>query len=416
MDISSRYLSLLKRPSLRWPLYCWQFLRSIRRVGKAAELLSFARWEIGHRVGFYRVSNQYVSFTNAPYLRLTNQPVTPHQPSLDGPFLRGQGLCFSPVPIDWKFCLTMTDGTVWGSCFSSLNQLVYSEDESESSVIVYTFERPIMSLFINSRDALFVCSDGRLFKSTDRGCSFQVILRLSTPISYFLFNGGMTELPDQTLLLGEYGSIWHGRTWQNMAYVYQSRDGGETWQTADFLRRQGVNKHVHIVRYSPLLNAVFLTDGDNKKQLWINPTLTHFDQRATKSVAGWNLLNQRHHKLGGYTSIAETDEAIIFGSDYLGGTNFMVRTTNGRQFEKLVLPDPYRRSPIMHMVSRQTQAGVEIWAASYSCLAGNTRSLLMYSQNSGRSWSKVIDFDGKHHEVRIAGYLSSDSWIRCTCR
>jgi len=241
-----------------------------------------------------------------------------------------------------------------------------------------------------------------------------VVLRLSTPISYFLFNNGMTELPDQTLLLGEYGSIWHGRAWQNMAYVYHSSDGGETWQAADFLQRQGVNKHVHVVQYSALFNTVFLTDGDNRKQLWINSSLTHFDRQATKTGEGWTLLNRHHYQLGGYTSMAETGSAVLFGSDYLGGTNFVVHTTDGKNFEKLVLPDPYRRSPIMHMVTRQTQAGYEIWAASYSCLAGETRSLLMYSRDSGRSWSKVVDFDGKYHEVRIVSSSSDTLYISIT--
>lgn len=401
MDISSRYLSRLKRPSLRWPAYFWQFLQAISWVGKGRELISFVCWEISHQCQAYRITDRYVQFTDTPYLSMTTEPDPLMKCSLADPFLAGQGLHFSPVAVDWKFCVATADGIIWGSCFSKPCLLYYSEDQSASAVLVYEFERPITSFFISQRNDLFVCSDGRIFKSSDRGRTFRVVLRLSTPISYFLFNNGMTELPDQTLLIGEYGSIWHGRAWQNLAYLYHSTDDGQTWQTADFLLRQGVNKHIHLVQYCALLNAIFLTDGDNKKQIWINNTLSAFNQQVVGWSAGWRLINRHHHQTGGYTSMAETENAVLFGSDYLGGTNFIIKTTDGKQFEKLVLPDPYRRSPVMNMVSRQRKSGTEIWAVSYSCLSGNTRSLLMYSPDSGRSWTRVIDFDGKYNEIRI---------------
>lgn len=100
--------------------------------------------------------------------------------------------------------------------------------------------------------------------------------------------------------------------------------------------------------------------------------------------------------------MAETDEAVLFGSDYLGGTNFIVRTSDGKRFQKLVLPDPYRRSPVMNMRARKAQAGHEIWATSYSCLSGEAKSILMCTNDSGKSWARVIEFDGTKHEVRLA--------------
>ena len=187
--------------------------------------------------------------------------------------------------------------------------------------------------------------------------------------------------------------------------------------TSDFLLRQGVNKHIHLVQYSPLLNALFLTDGDNKKQAWINTALSHFDSPSTTKNDGWNLLNRYHHQTGGYTSMAETDEAVLFGSDYLGGTNFMVRTEDGHRLERFVLPDPYRRSPIMNMVSRQTTTGTEIWAMSYSCLSTKDKSLLMYTRDSGKTWVRVLEFDGTRNEVRLASssrYPSDTLYISIT--
>lgn len=99
--------------------------------------------------------------------------------------------------------------------------------------------------------------------------------------------------------------------------------------------------------------------------------------------------------------MAETDTNVLFGSDYLGGTNFIVSTSDGKKFDKLVLPDPYRRSPVMNMITRKSSTGKEIWASSYSCLAGDAKSLLMCTKDSGKSWAKVIDFAGTQNEIRI---------------
>ena len=394
MDISSRYFTRLKSPSLYWPVHLWHFLEAIRRVGKQRELLSFALWEVIHRLHLYQFRKQYLKFTGAPYQVLTGDSDWTDQQVI-------ANLSFRPVAVDWKYCIETPDGLLWGSCFSDPNALCRSDDQSQSVRLLYRFTRPITSLFISSQHTIFVCSDGAIYRSDDLGYSFSVVMRLSTPISYFLFNNGMTELPDSTLLIGEYGSIWHGRAWQNLAYLYYSTDGGLTWHTSDFLLRQGVNKHVHLVRYSAVLNALFLTDGDNKKQAWINTELSHFDSQSTTRNNGWRLLNHYHHQTGGYMSMAETNEAVLFGSDYLGGTNFMVRTEAGRHFERFVLPDPYRRSPIMNMVSRQTATGTEIWAISYSCLSTNDKSLLMYTRDSGKTWLRVLEFDGTKNEVRL---------------
>ncbi|MBC3784116.1 WD40/YVTN/BNR-like repeat-containing protein [Spirosoma utsteinense] len=405
MDVSSKYFSLLKRPSLHWPKYVWYFLIDIYRVGKLRELCSFALWEINHKLRVYQFAKQYISFTDNNYLSLTSEDGMGswHRNEADTPsFLCDQGFHFQPVVVDWKYCVQTRDSLLWGCRFSSLTVLCCSHDQSQSAIRVYTFDHPITSLFLSSQDTLFVCANGVIYKSEDRGASFRLVLQLSTRISYFLFNNGMTELPDQRLMIGEYGSIWHGQTWENLAFLYYSSDGGNTWTTADFLKQQGVNKHIHLVKYCARLNAVLLTDGDNKKQVWINSALTHFDKQAGRRKDGWQLITKHHHQTGGYTSMAETAENTLLGSDYLGGTNFIVSTADGKQFRKLVLPDPYRRSPVMNMVIRQSSSGEEVWASSYSCLSNKAKSLLMCTTDSGNSWARIIEFDGTKHEVRIA--------------
>ncbi|GAB3805205.1 hypothetical protein GCM10028819_38050 [Spirosoma humi] len=402
MDVSSKYFTQFSQRNPYRIKFLWAFLLDIKRVGKVRELISFLLWELTHKLCFYQAGNKYVQFTNDACLRISNAGAWLAEEAVTNSFLAAQGLNFQLVAVDWKYCVERADGLLWGCCYENLTKLYRSDDQSKSAVCVYTFENPITSIFLSEYNGLFVCSNGVVYKSTNNGKSFARALQLSTPISYFLFNNGMTELPDQTLIIGEYGSLWHGKSWQNLAFLYHSSDGGETWHTSDFLIRQGVNKHVHVVKYSAHLQSIVLTDGDNKKQVWQNTTLSHFNCEATKQKAGWQLINKHHHQTGGYLSMAETDEAVLFGSDYLGGTNFIVKTLDGKRFDKLVLPDPYRRSPIMNMITRKAKAGNEIWATSYSCLSGEAKSLLMCTNDSGKSWVRVIEFDGAKHEVRLA--------------
>ncbi len=248
MDVSSKYFSVLSSPSPYIIKYVWRFLLDIHRVGKLRELISFVLWEINHRLRIYHFGSQYVKFTANPGLSITNEGGSLPENVIISSFLTGQGLCFQPVSVDWKYCAQTADGVLWGCCYTNLKALYYSDDQSRSAVLVHEFAHPITSLFISRQNVLFICTNGVVYKSDNRANSFKVVLPLSSPISYFLFNNGMTELPDHTLMIGEYGSIWHWKTWQNLAFLYYSSDGGDTWSTADFLLRQGVNKHIHLVK------------------------------------------------------------------------------------------------------------------------------------------------------------------------
>jgi len=205
----------------------------------------------------------------------------------------------------------------------------------------------------------------------------------------------MTETPDMTLLIGEYGNVWEKRGWRKLAYLYSSSDGGETWERSDFLITQGINKHVHLVKYSRLFDRVLMADGDNKKKLWVSePVNSSFSINSNR----WKPVNKFHIQMGGYTSIVESDGKILFGTDYQGGTNFIVETTDCKKFTKRIVPDPYRRSPIDNMAQRKSKKGNEVWAnLPYS--TANTKCLLMYTDDGGESWNKVIEYNRATHKV-----------------
>ena len=263
-------------------------------------------------------------------------------------------------------------------------------------MLIKEFPKSIVSLFISSQQTIFVCVNGSVYKSLDSGSLFKKSLDLSSSESYFRRNYGMTETPDKTLLIGEYGNVWNQRTWRNLAYLYFSSDNGETWELSDFLLKQGANKHVHLVWYSKLLNKLIVTDGDNKKRLWVSDSLNSIELNDPQ----WKLVNKFHIQMGGHTAIVESDGKILFGTDYMGGTNFLIESTDCEKFSKKIVPDPYRKSPIMQLLQRRSKKGIEIWALLPFC-ASNSRCLLMYTVDNGKSWNKVIEYSGITHGVQL---------------
>ncbi|WP_128543388.1 exo-alpha-sialidase [Larkinella soli] len=377
---------------------------NVYRTGKLIELISFMIWELQHFFGLIEKDN-YLKFTGSPYYRLKKGKIE----GLQAVDAAGEGnrpaFTLKPTDTAWKLCFISVDQTYWGTVHGQDNILVFSRDQGRTLEPAHVFNHPITSLFISRKNHLFVCSDGGLWRS-ETGTEFKPVLSFTTRISYFLFNNGMTELPDGTLLIGEYGSLWLGKAWKNLAYLYSSDSDGREWKKNDFLIRYGVNKHIHIVKYSPLLKAVVLTDGDNKKRIWLNRSLQDFGILGKTRESGWNLLHSFHIQTGGYTSMVEAGNTVLLGSDYLGGTNFLMSTVDGLNYRRQVIPDPYRRCPLINMVTRKTAGGTETWALLHCSISSGTRCLLMVSSDEGRTWKRVLDYDGKKAEVRLVS--SSD--------
>jgi photosystem II stability/assembly factor-like uncharacterized protein len=277
--------------------------------------------------------------------------------------------------------------------------LYKSIDGGKSVTPLARFSEQILSVYVSCNGTILVGVLGALYTSLDGGRSFTRTLALSSAESYIRFGKGFTEAPDGTLIIGEYGNISRSGGWLPCAYLYSSADQGITWKKSEFLVAAGVNKHVHFVSYHKSFNCVMLTDGDNKKQLWIGQACGSFDIGDIR----WRLVNRRHIGIGGYLSIAESKGAVLFGTDYLGGTNFVVKTTDSRTFVKMIVPDPYRRNPIKEMVPRQANGRNEIWATLYSKIRHGTKGLLMYSANGGETWKRVVDYDNAAHRVSMVG-------------
>lgn len=391
-DLTKRYLVPSENKRSNNPFL---FLRDLYRYGKVSEFSSFAIWELCHRLGLFP-KERYLKFSSDEPLTLENEELNdPDFSSKVVSFFKSKGLAAVQLQHNWKLLFADRRGEILGCLYPDDRDLYKSTDSGESLKPVTRFPESIKAVFVSSEDTIFVCVEGALYRSSDAGISFKKALDLGSPASFFRHNNAMTETPSGTLIIGEYGNVWDRSSWRSLAYLYSSCDEGETWKVSDFLIERGTNKHVHLVKYSQLLDRVLIADGDNYKKLW---QCNASDASDLKNPRRWRLVNRFHIQMGGYTSLVESDGKLLFGTDYQGGTNFIVETRDCRTFSRKIVPDPYRRSPVGNMVQRNSRVGHEIWAQlPYS--TRDTRSLLMYTADGGESWTRVIEYDRATHKV-----------------
>ena len=376
----------------------FSFVRDIVQYGKSRELASFIVWELFHRLRLFP-QQEYLRFSRSAALTLENESLTSSDFSekIDR-FFTSRGLSIVGSDHNWKLLFRNNNKEIVGCLYPDDRDLYRSIDNGKSVVFVQRFPEAVKSIFVSSQNTIFVCVKGAVYSSSEGGDSFDKSFDLGSSESFFRHNNAMTETPDGTLIIGEYGNVWDKNRWRKLAYLYFSSDNGETWDRSDFLIKQGINKHVHVVKYSKSLDRLFVADGDNKKKLWVSDSLGSSD---LKNPDIWKPVNRFHIQLGGYTSVVESDGKMLFGTDYQGGTNFIVATRDGEKFDKRIVPDPYRRSPIGNMVQRKSKTGNEIWA-NLPFSTAHTRCLLMVTVDGGRNWNKVIEYHRAAHKVWLA--------------
>ncbi len=391
--LTQKYSHLIEKHGLDRVLHIvlsfFPLLIDVARSGKIREIISFGIWEVRHVLGLFP-QHQYISFDEKEPLIIK-----------EGDILGALDFSNSSFEIkrtqNWKVSHKNSKNIIFG-CLASEDHILYkSIDDGKSIEKIKEFKRGITSIFISKEDVIFINTWGTLYKSIDNGISFELSLKLTYKDSYIFHHNGMTQIPSGELLIGEYGNVPVNGVWANIANIYASSDLGVTWEKSDFLKRQGINKHVHLIKYSTLLNKIVLADGDNKKKLWLSDTLENFNLKTHR----WQLINKFHIQIGGYTSCAETNSKLILGTDYLGGTNFLVETKDGKKYQKKVIPDPYRRSPLMDLVKRVSKEGEEIWAVLNNPISSNAKCLLMCTKNGGKSWSRVVEYDGTKNLILI---------------
>ncbi len=376
------------------------------KSGKVPELTSFLVWEVLVKMGVYR--GKYLQFTDAdPLVKIDNDSLlvktATNVPAIED--LVGEGFKVSVLAPDWTLTFIDSQGVLWGVTWIDQFILRRSHDRGDAAEEVYSFPDPVTSIYVTNGNTVFVCAGGSVYRSGDDGASFQKVLEFATTNSYFRQNHTFTEDPDGNLLVGEYGlAVDEESFWRSVAWIYISQDDGESWTENDFFIREGANKHIHLVKYCANVGKLIVADGDNHKRLWVNNSYTDLQSRTSDHrQSGWRLINRRHIQMGGHTSILESGDAVLFGTDYLGGTNFLLETTDFVKFRAQVVPDPYRRSMFHNLFYLQAGSRQQMWAwlDNLSVRGPNVKGLLMYSSDNGQSWTKFLDYDHIEHWARM---------------
>lgn len=370
----------------------FRFISDVYHSQKLVEFLSFIVWEFKYQFHLYG-NHQVLKFNNKNPLTILTQ-------NRKRPKIKSNGFQISQSRVNWALVFIDNSQNLWGSIIGAESTLCQLSPEGDQ-INSFEFEDKILGLYINKAENVFCCVKGILYKFEHIKKSFKKVLKFSTPHSYFR-QEAFTETPKGELLIGEYANIFKEKKWKFVGYIYHSLDNGNSWKKIDFLQKTGINKHVHILKWSHLINGLILTDGDNQKNIWLNKSNKHFDRLSSTPKLGWKKLNKFHIQKGGYTGIAELSDKIIFGTDYNGGTNFLISTNDMIHFDEKVIPDPYRRAIFNRIAIRKKEKNkYEIWSTLKFTHSIKIKSLVMLSTDSGKSWKKIIEYDGTQFEINI---------------
>ena len=366
-------------------------LLNLFRAKKIIELLSFIYWEIKYNLSFYK-KDDVLKF-------LETDPLCEFKHIKQEMNIISSGYTVTNNKYNWSYSVE-NFSSLWGCLFEDETKL-YQLISKEKLVECYQFDNKITGLYIDKLNNIYTCVKGIIYKSKDDGYTFKKVLELSTENSYFL-KDAFTETPSGELFIGEYANIWKNNNWVFVGYLYHSKDNGDNWEILDFLKHQNVNKHIHIIKWSNLINGLILSEGDNKKRIWFTKSNTNLNTTSNISEDGWKKVNKCHIQKGGHTAMVELNGEIIFGSDYMGGTNFLISTKDMLRFNEKVVPNPHRRCLFRRMIVRINKHDEsEIWTNLSFEYGGGVKCLIMVSINSGKTWRKVIQYNGKQFKARI---------------
>src|SRR5262249_57954068 len=118
-----------------------------------------------------------------------------------------------------------------------------------------------------------------------------------------------------------------------------------------------------------------------------------------------------------HTAFAETRNATLLGTDHNGGTNSIISLRSTGDGTARMLPSPYRRSPVINMHFITFGARSITFA---SLCSGQFKSALIYSDDDGDSWNRLIENDHRYIQIHIANaqqrvssslVLWFDNWV-----
>jgi len=367
------------------------------RSGKLQEALYSAGLEVYYWwCSLFRIRSRLIEFKSTHFWECC-----PEQP-LDiadlAATLRLRNFSVVESPIKWKFITESANGTIFGTTHDRSSVLQRGDNLWSTPTELFDFRKPIFAIFISSSGHLFVATQGVVHLSKNGGRHFDAVLHLSHCDSTVWHNHGIDETPQGLIVIGEYGSIVERNRarsfWKSVAYLYVTRDDGESWRRIDYLARHCESKHVHLVKYSRHFRRLVVTDGDKRKQsYWIAPINEE-----------WNFNEGRFDSFiwgGGHTAFAETSNGMLLGTDYRVAPNSIICLRSTQNGSARMLPSPYRRSCVLNMYSINDGAG-SITFAYLNNLRDRRQSALIYSNDGADSWNRLIVFNGWDVDFSIA--------------
>jgi hypothetical protein len=209
-----------------------------------------------------------------------------------------------------------------------------------------------LSNFVALAGRVYFVAGGTLYSVTALSEVRNENLQFSTKESTVL-DQGIARDNDGNLVVAEYKLDTSG---VSGALLYLLRAGDTHWTTIDTLARQ-VDKHCHIVFFDPSSQFFYVTCGDNRKIL---ATLDLKGQEPTIRI-----VSDSAGRTGGYLSAVPWEGGFLCGTDYTGGTNFLVFIRGDRIVRKEVLHKPFRRSVVSSMAAARGGLLFAAWNKGY---------------------------------------------------
>jgi hypothetical protein len=363
------------------------------RAGKFREAMYAIFLELRYRwCCVFRLRSALIEFKPTPFWRCCSE--YPLNLAELAATLRLHNFSVVESATRWFIITESADGVFFGVTDDRPHVLQCADNLSSTPTELFEFNKPIFCVFISSSNRIFVATKGVVYLSKNAGNHFDPVLQLSDDDSTVWHNHGIDETP-QGLVIGEYANIintgWTWDFWKSVAYLYVSHDDGESWHRFDYLVRTGA-KHIHLVKYSRRLARLLVTDGDKRKQSYWIDLIDQLKPRDFKEARFDSFTRG-----GGHAAFAETQKATLLGTDYRIAPNSIICVRSSKDSCDRMLPRPYRHSPVLNMLCMKYHAGTITFAYLQGGLCPRCQNALIYSDDDGESWYRLIEFDNHVH-------------------